>query len=99
MKIIRFECTNCAMPLEADARGAGHAVESPQCGELLTIPRTAAAAAAPGPEKNQPASPHPPDIPRERLTATTKFCITCSRDVPDNNLKCPHCGGGRFGRL
>lgn len=104
MKTVRFACSNCGAGLEADARAAGYDVECPQCGEILVVPGGKAPEPAPA-GKGRPA-PEPPApstapswTPVDRLQPKVKFCIACSKDVPDGDLTCPHCGGGRFGRL
>lgn len=96
---IRFACTNCGAGLQADSRAVGFEVECPGCGEVLVVPGPGAKAPkVPEPEPEKP-SLSPPPIDRERLAPKVKFCISCSRDVAEGELICPHCGGGRFGRL
>ncbi len=101
LNTIRFNCTNCGAGLQADARAAGFEVECPGCGEILTVPGRGPTIDAKKPAKEEPAEPATPPVPFpvDRLQPKVKFCISCSKDVPEGDLICPHCGGGRFGRL
>jgi predicted RNA-binding Zn-ribbon protein involved in translation (DUF1610 family) len=99
LNVVRFACSNCGAGLQADARAVGFEVECPQCGEILVVPGAKKPPPRPEPEPGPEAPPPPPPPPQEKLVPKVKFCIQCGKDVPEGDLLCPHCGGGRFGRL
>ncbi|GEM_PF-4773785 len=101
VRAVRFPCTQCGAELQADARAVGYEVDCPQCGEILVVPSSTAPVDQPKTPAPDPAPllPQPSAAPIERLQPKMKFCISCNQDVPQGDLICPHCGGGRFGRL
>lgn len=92
------ECPGCGEVLLVPESGAP--ALAPSIPDLGGKTRKSRPAKEEEPEAPAPVPPLPPPAaPQEKLQPKVKFCISCSKDVPEGDLICPHCGSGRFGRL